>query len=250
MSRPARTFLCGAALLLSVAALPLTSKASTLTIYSNFNSNPSNLYNSNVGWAELGGNPLAYISAMAFTPGASYDLTQIDLAMLYAYGTNSFTLDLETGNGGVPSNTILQSWTVNNMPASGSCCGVDTVTSPGIHLTGGDPYWLVVQVPSHNTRAAWNWNNTGAKGNVASSQNGGSTWQSVGGTLGAFDVLGHKPAVPEPSVAALLGTALAAFLVFFPLGFSTPAREEGPKIPILPDQLGTSQPCPPRRCGL
>ncbi len=217
MSRPARTFLRGAVLLLSVAVLPLTSKASTLTIYSNFNSNPSNLYNSGVGWAELGGTPLAFISAMAFTPAASYDLTQIDLAMVYVSGTNSFTLNLETGNGGVPSNTILQSWTVDDMPTSGSCCGVDTVTSPGIHLTGGDPYWLVVQVP-HNTGATWNWNNTGATGTVASSLNSGSTWQSLGGTLGAFDVLGNKAAVPEPSVAVLLGTALAASLVFLPFG--------------------------------
>jgi hypothetical protein len=208
--------------LLSVAVLPLTSKASTITIYSNFNSNPGNLYNPSVGWAELGGEPLADISAMAFTPAASYDLTQIDLAMVYTSGTNSFTLDLETGNGGIPSNTILQAWTVNNMPSSGSCCGVDTVTSPGIHLTGGDPYWLVVKVPN-SADATWNWNNIGAKGSAASSQNGGSTWQSLGGTLGAFDVLGKKAAVPEPSVPALLVTALAAFLVFLPFGL--PGRE-------------------------
>jgi len=237
-------------LLLSVAVLPLTSKASTLTIYSNFNSNPGNLYNSSVGWAELGGTPLTNISAMAFTPAASYDLTQIDLAIVYTAGTNTFTLDLETGKGGIPSNTILQSWTVNNMPASGSCCGIDTVTSSGIHLAGGIPYWLVIQVPNP-TGAIWNWNNTGAMGSVASSQNRGSTWQPLGGTLGAFDVWGKKAALPEPSVAELLGTAFAALLVFLPFGlFSTQAREQGSGIPIRPDPLGTNQPCPPRRCGL
>jgi len=214
-SQLARTLLWVAVLLLSVAALPLTSKASSVTIYSNFNSDPSNLYGS-TGWAELGPNIGDLSQIMAFTPSKSYDLTQIDLAMGWISGTNSFTLDLETDNAGQPSGTVLGSWTINTMPpAFPACCAVDTVTSPGIFLQGGDQYWLVAAFPG-DTFALWMQNNIGASGNGALSYEGSIWYPSVYNPNGAFDVLGNP--TPEPSAAVLLGTALAAFLVLFHFG--------------------------------
>jgi len=208
-----------AALLVSVAAVPLTSRAGSI-IYSNLNSDPANVYNCCTGYTVSGptSGVGSIISAMAFTPGANYDLSQIDLAMSYVSGTNSFTLELVNDNSGQPGSTVLESWTINSMPGLGTCCGLDTVTSTGVLLQGGVQYWLEA-VPPSDLFGAWNWNNTGATGTFAQSLDNGATWNRFNNTNGAFDVLGNVPtATPEPSAAMLLGTALASMLVLFHLG--------------------------------
>jgi hypothetical protein len=226
MSRFTRTPLCLAALLVSVVPVPLTGDG-------------------------IPPGPLT-ISAMAFTPGANYDLSQIDLAMTYILGTNSFTLDLVGDYGGRPGSTILESWTVSNAPPYRTCCIIDTVTSTsGLLLQSGYEYWLeAVPGSDSDTREAWNYNSIGATGLIAQSEYGDNDWFTFNFRNGAFDVLGNTATstaskfsviysnfnsdltnlynvsdtwtvqgplgpAPEPSAEILLATALALVLVFF-----------------------------------
>ena len=221
MSRFTRTLLCLAALLVSVTAAPLSSRAASI-IYSDLNSDPANVYSSGVGYTVSGSSTQIglVISALPFTPGANYDLSQIDVALGYVSGTNSFMLSLVNDNGGRPGTTVLDSWTVSTTANLGTCCALDTVTPNGTDvLLGGVQYWLVAAPGAADSWAGWNWNTTGARGTVAQSTDGISWGLFPNTTLGAFDVLGNSvTATPEPSTAKLLGTALAAMLVLVHFG--------------------------------
>jgi len=219
--RHARSFLWLAVLILSTALLPMTSQAET--VYSDLGSSP--VYDANHGYVlstPTSTEGITQYVAMPFTPAADYDLTQIDLAIEWVSGVNSFTLDLVTAdpsNHGFPTGSVLDSWTVVNMPTFNTCCSLDTVTYAGapILLQENVTYWLRVEV-SDDTYAVWDLNNTGATHPFAAYN--GITWKNDSGSYGdgAFDVLGNPPALPEPSAAALLGTALTALLGFFRIG--------------------------------
>jgi hypothetical protein len=214
MSRFTFPLLCSAAFLVSVAAAPLTSRASSI-VYSNLNSNPSDVYNCCNASVEISPPLSETLAAMSFTPGANYDLNQIDLAIQYFLGTNGFTLNLVNDHNGLPGSTVIESWAVTSLPGGGTCCILDSVTSTGVLLEGGAQYWLEV-LPFSDSFLAWNLNNTGALGTNALSRDNGKTWSPFDYYTGAFDVLGNP--VPEPSAAMLLGTALVAMLVLFHFG--------------------------------
>jgi hypothetical protein len=187
----------------------MSAQADAVTLFSNFNSDPTNLYETG-GWtvsgpgSEIGG---PYSPAMAFTPSGTgaYVLTQIDVAIGFIV-TTSFDLTLYSDSGGAPG-SVITSWTdISSTEPLDSCCGLETVT-PGttITLNAGTQYWLLASANADDPDAwaAWDENNLHQTGPMWSSQFGVSS-----GTEGAFDVLGD-PAVPEPSSASLIVCALA-----------------------------------------
>jgi hypothetical protein len=152
---------------------------------------------------------------MAFTnsTGHNVDLTQIDIADGFISGDNSMTLNLYADNGGAPG-TLLESWTVNNLPDFGTCCTVSTVLdSSGVVLLNGDTYWLA-PATDDSTWEAWNWNSIGVTGLGAISTDDGATWMpGQYEPNAAFDVLGKSTTAPEPSAALLTGMGLVGLLM-------------------------------------
>ena len=235
MSRFAHIVICTAALALCLVALPIVSKGQevtmdsqgpaattvpprasspspslvkpdtpipegTNTIYSNFGSGHS--YNCCSGWTESGPTsvaaPPAFIQAMAFTPTkGTYLLTQLDLAISWALGTNGYKLELHADDHGKPGRRIAK-WEVTGLPLFGSTSSaVETIKVRGlIILEKHHQYWLVPIVNSDEW-AAWSLNSVSASGNGAISTDGGSTWTPLyygapGSPNGAFDILGWK----------------------------------------------------------
>jgi len=207
-----RALLCATALVIGLAALPLTSRAGDVTVYSNFGINSA--YDCCNGYTESGAGSFTgfnSLQAMAFTnsTGQNLNLAQIDIADSFVAGNNTATLNLYSDNAGAPG-TVLESWALNNLPGLGACCAVGTVLdSAGVVLLNGGTYWLA-PASDDVTWEAWNWNSIGASGPGAISTDGGATW--VPGAYdpnGAFDVLGTPATTPEPcTLMLLLGSCL------------------------------------------
>jgi len=178
----------------SSAASPASLPFGSVFIHNNFG--PSDGYNCCTAWT-VGASasvPGLFRAANAFVPATSAWVTQIDVALSNAAGTNNATISLASDNGGVPG-TILGSWSVANQPVFGSlsCCVVATIqTGRLIPLGAGRQFWLIVDGGpnvANNTWDTWNWNTTGDTGLDA--YNTGAGWVlQPDMTLGAFDVIG------------------------------------------------------------
>lgn len=164
-------------------------------------------------------------NANLFTSGESGNVAQIDIAVGYVSGSNSFNVSLWTNNSGTPG-TQLAAW--NNLTSStqyGECCGLVTISGiSGVSLTAGQQYFLVLSPSSLNssTSEEWNLNNQLAAGLDVFSLDGGLTWNSRGQmTLGAFDVIGSDAGghegtpPPQTTFFSDLGTEPAVYQTNF-----------------------------------
>ena len=148
------------------------------------------------------GNP-----AFAFTPVASYDFTQLDIALNYSSGTNSVTVELMSDSGGTPD-AVLQSWSVSGLPAVGGCCTLQILPGTGtIPLLAGTAYWVAVLPGGSDTLAGWNQSFPPEIGPAA--VNFGAGWANTGlpGISGAFEVQGTSSS-PEPGTMFLVVAGL------------------------------------------
>jgi len=172
---------------------------------------PSNAYSSTTGWSffQTSGPSGNATMANQFTPSGTYQLSQIDLALLFVSGTNAATVTLNSNTSGSPG-AVLATWNLSGLPANQTCCTVQTLlpVSPLV-LSSGTPYWIVVSEPFPNSIGYWAVNTTGVTG-IAES-NTGSGWFSCCSSLGAFDVQGN--AVPEPATVTTGGLALLFIIV-------------------------------------
>src|ERR1039458_359957 len=123
-------------------------------IFNNFD--VGNGYNCCSGWTDGGATsgPGLETSALDFMSTTAFMLSEIDVALGWVSGTNSggVTLDLETSTipagGGLPSNTVLDSWLLGTLPTFGNCCGIESVFGTD-SLAANTQYWLLAVPPSH-----------------------------------------------------------------------------------------------------
>jgi hypothetical protein len=174
------------------------------TLFSDLGS-PRNVYNRADGWRVSGANSqtgMSFTTASQFQPANSGTVSQIDVAVTYVSGVNSFNVALYSDNGGLPG-TVLSQW--NSLSSStnfGGCCGMVTISGiTGISLTAGTDYWLVIEPasPDSTTWETWNLNTVRLSGGVLYSNDNGRSWNGSGQeVLGAFDILG-SPISGSPS---------------------------------------------------
>ena len=185
-----------------------TAGATPVTIFSDFG--PGNSYTSGIGWTVAGqaaGGSFQSV-AMPFTSSGDYQLSQIDIALSFADGTNSAVVTLNSDSSGMPGG-VLMTWNLLNLPAFGNCCVVETLSpSSPLLLSSGAQYWLVSNPGTSDTHDAWNFNELGATGLVMLN-NGNGFFIAPHSEMGAFDVLGEAGTeVPEPATALLTAGGL------------------------------------------
>ena len=173
--------LCACVLLGASSANAQTLNPSTVTIFSNLGPSKTDLFFTGQTNLALNGgcilgaerpfpncegqHALETWRAMPFTPKQNSRATQIQAAVGVVNGINQFLLALFDDNNGVPG-TALATVTVTDAPPSNICCNLATanLASPGIALTAGKQYWVVVQtddVDAPNFEGIWAFSNNG-----------------------------------------------------------------------------------------
>jgi hypothetical protein len=163
-----------------------------------------------------------FIDAIAFTPSETAALSDIGIALAYASGQNSATIQLLSDSGGLPG-SLIESWTVNDLIAFqfGTPVPATFVTSNSNPiLDAGQQYWVAVIAGTPGDKANllyWKGSLPTTFTPFATSQDGGPYTivpdPFVGD--GGFRVDGTPVAqdpVPEPSNLLLLGTGMMALL--------------------------------------
>lgn len=144
-------------------------------------------------------------AASQFTPSATYNLSQIDVAMssIPSNQSTSFIVAISETLTGSP----LETW---NASVTGTSLVTLLSTGGPVTLTSGTNYWLEVLPYDSGTNALWDLNNTHTSG-TNSFYDTADGWASGTATIGAFDVLGTP--VPEPSTLLLLSAGLVALFL-------------------------------------
>jgi hypothetical protein len=131
------------------------------TLYSNLGPS-TDAYDDEEGWAITGpdGNAFWQNIAVPFTPTANSTIQAIQVALAYyGSGTNAAAVAILSDSDGLPGK-ILKGWNVSNLPKSGTCCKLVTVTDPaGIRVAAGTQIWIAVGTDKASDSAydTWDW---------------------------------------------------------------------------------------------
>ncbi|OFW00130.1 MAG: hypothetical protein A3I00_03580 [Betaproteobacteria bacterium RIFCSPLOWO2_02_FULL_64_12] len=199
--------------LLVLLARPPASRADT--IYDNLS--PGSSYDCCDGWA-VGFGHFAQAMPFVVPAGPGYAVSEIDIALMFGFGTNAVHVELLSDASGLPGSLIGQ-WTLSNLPAEGSTSTIQpsqVASITGVVLSGGTQYWLaaIQDLPFTGT---WSKNTASQSGVFASWSSTNGQWEGFGpDAFGAFRILGDvttgggRAQVPEPGTVMLMGMGLTA----------------------------------------
>lgn len=200
--------------LIALLAVPLGAQA--VVLYDSLS--PGSSYNDGTGFGL--GYPGPSSLAIAFTPGTSGLLSEIDVGITHISGANVLKLQLRADAAGLPGG-VLQTWTLTGLPQFGTVHTIQAAqtlgVAPGVALTGGTRYWLAALPGNAPSEDVWNMDNyptssTATKNYSAQSFDGGVHWSSPGlsDSGGALRILG---VVPEVGTAWMWAFGLAGVLL-------------------------------------
>lgn len=167
-------------------------------LYSNFNSDTSNLYNSSTGWTISDGNILGeeFTAANSFKSPRTTKVTSIISALSWAGGTQENLVELVKDCKGQPCKVDYQGkGTLCHAKAKvtqtfGSCCAV-VKTSCKASLHKGTTYWIIMEsIDTDNTFTVWNWSNASNANGPDDYSLNDAAWASngSGNPQGAFSI--------------------------------------------------------------
>jgi uncharacterized protein (TIGR03437 family) len=210
--------------------------------YSDFG--PNDAFSNN-GWCISGANntkcgPSAtrYIAA-AFVPSNTFTVSDITLPLSYNSGTNGAVITLTSNSGGIPG-TILESFSISNLPGTASAVTVASQLNPV--LQAGQTYWLEVQPLAADTLIIWYTNSLGLGGGITNISQAG--WVPLSGyagqTLPAFSVVNLNITSVGNGASFTQAFAPGMLMSVFGTGLSS-GSPEGEYVPLpLVSSSGTS----------
>src|SRR5579863_4394493 len=122
-------------LALAPTLIAINSAAQTVTIFSDFG--PGDAFGGDSGWAvERVGRQ---IIAASFVPSASASLNSIDVALFSGVGQGTINFALTNDNGGLPTGSVLESFSISGLTAQPAVRTATSVVRP--ILNSGTKYW-------------------------------------------------------------------------------------------------------------
>jgi hypothetical protein len=143
----------------------------------------------------------------SFMPSASGTLSQIDIPLESSTGLTgpSVTVKLETANNGLPSGTVLESWTSGTISATDAMVYTFLATGAPVTLSTGTEYWVLVTNFDPNDTDAWAENPSQLQGNLAVNS---QLATFNGAWTPAFEVDVTSSSAPEPATWPLATAGL------------------------------------------
>jgi len=189
---------------LALALLALTPVANAqIVVHDNFG--PGDTYDNGTAWTESGLTAIVgtQSAGSGFTTAVSGNLFDISVAIGNVTGTNVAHVFLSDGTSGVPG-TVLESWTITNLPGLGSGAAPTVLTSVlNPMLSAGTTYYLY-EAEDGDTWNGWAWNTTGDVGLIFSGDNVNYSSDNTDPSIAYRVRIEGTAAVPEPGSAALL----------------------------------------------
>ena len=129
-----------------------------------------------------------FISTVQFKPLLDYWVTEIDVALVNAQGTNAATISLLTSTkDGLPGK-VLGSWKVSGQPTADTGPLTRIRNIPGIRIEAGKNYFLRIAPADDTTIDSW----TFGEGESVTLYNG-DTLAYASTNAPAFDIIGFVP---------------------------------------------------------
>jgi len=145
--------------------------------------------------------------ALAFVPSSTVALTEIDTAAWWLSSPTNIVLSVAADSGDLPG-TLLESFSAS-LSAAPAMMQMGSALNPV--LNGGSRYWLVFDVPDPVNESGMLAVSPLPGAVEEAYKIGGGPWMSgMASSQGAFRISGE--AMPEPSSAVLMATALTAIL--------------------------------------
>ncbi len=177
------------------------------TIYNNFG--PGNSYQNSTGtaWAVGGsgesGNAVSFVVPM--TASGEYQLTEVQFAANWSFGTNLLTVGLFGPSNDINTASLLETWTVSanaqSTPQLFDVAGNATLLS-------GQTYYIEMEGNDPNTEWGWQWNDQMQNGYY--SEFAGGQWFLESGVTPVLEISANpvQTTTPEPGTFMLLASGI------------------------------------------